>query len=195
MDVEPSSVPPSIPLTRISPTNVLSEASSQPAPITIGQIIQDTAASRNHLLGYPSSGVSRQQPGLEDHQHVRPSVLPDPYSESSNIRTETINTDQNSNTQSPSSLGLHLDGVPGSSRVSAAGQFEETPRSPDSVRSAFQKTIQDTLISTAERQLESFRNQNHLQFRKIQNSTSIVIRVVNSRDPTGARTKRCGDPW
>ena len=222
MDVEPSSVPPSIPLTRISPTNVLSEASSQPAPITIGQIIQDTAASRNHLLGYPSSGVSRQQPGLEDHQHVRPSVIPDPYSESSNIRTETINTDQNSNTQSPSSLGLHLDGVPGSSRVSAAGQFEETPRSPDSVRSAFQKTIQDTLISTAERQLESFRNQNHLQFRKIQNSTS--TRVVNSRDPTrvpaknkeqtpqnknfmaknahtdtldptGARTKRCVDPW
>ena len=184
MDVEPSSVPPSIPLTRISPTNFLSEASSQPAPITIGQIIQDTPASRNHLLGYPSSGASRQQPGLEDHQHVRPSVIPDPYAESSNIRTETINTDQNSNTQSPSSLGLHLDGVPGSSRVSAAGRFEETPRSPDSVRSAFQKTIQDTLISTAERQLESFRNQNHLQFRKIQNSTSIVIRVVNSRDPS-----------
>ena len=168
MDVEPSSVPPSIPLTRISPTNFLSEASSQPAPITIGQIIQDTAASRNHLLGYPS-----QQPGLEGHQDVRSSVIPDPYSESSNIRTETINTDLNENTQPSSSLGFHLDGVPGSSGVSTVGQFEETPRSPDSVQSAFQKTIQDTLISTAERQLESFRNQNHLQFRKIQNDTSI----------------------
>ena len=169
MDVEPSSVPPSIPLTRISPTNFQSEASNRPAPITIGQIIQETAASRNHLLGYPSSGVGGQQPGLEGHQDVRSSVIPDPYSESSNIRTETINTDPNENTQPSSSLGFHLDVVPGSSGVSTVGQFEETPRSPDSVQSAFQKRIQDTLISTAERQLESFRNQNHLQFRKIQN--------------------------
>ena len=170
MDVVPSipSVPPSIPLTRIPSSSIQSEASDRPAPITIGQIIHETAATRNHLLGYPSAGLGGQPSGLDEHNPVRQSVIPNHFTDSSNIRTETINTDPNENP----SLSLHLDGVPGSSGVSAStvGQFDETPRSPDSVQSAFQKRIQDTLISTAERQLESFRNQNHLQFRKIQNS-------------------------
>ena len=107
---------------------------------------------------------------MDEHDQVRQSVLPNHYSESSDqIRSETINTDQNENTSQPT-LNLHL---PGGSSQYNAGSMDETPRSPDSGQIAFQKRIQDTLISTAERQLESFRNQNHLQFRNIRNFITV----------------------
>ena len=61
--------------------------------------------------------------------------------------------------------------------------MDETPRSPDSGQIAFQKRIQDTLISTAERQLESFRNQNHLQFRNIQNFLTVDGTLKNKIYP------------
>ena len=173
--VPSSSVPPSVPLTRIPSIGI--DQSETPirnrpvitAPITIGQIIQETEASRKHLLGRPStSGLNGH--GLDEHDQIRQSVLPNHYSESSDqIRSETINTDQNENTSQPT-LNLHL---PGASSQYNAGSMDETPRSPDSGQIAFQKRIQDTLISTAERQLESFRNQNHLQFRNIRNFVTV----------------------
>lgn len=161
---EPSSVPPSIPLIRIPPTESETTTGIRPAPITVGQIIQETSSHRSHLIGYPSSGHNGQS-GLDG--QVRQSVLSNHYSKSSELRTETINTDPNDNVHPTLNLRLDGQGLPGSSAATAS-QFDETPRSPDSVQSAFQKRIQDTLISTAERQLESFRNQNHLQFRNIQ---------------------------
>lgn len=124
---------------------------------------------------------------MDEHDQIRQSVLPNHYSESS-VRSETINTDQNENTSQPT-LNLHL---PGASSQYNAGSMDETPRSPDSGQIAFQKRIQDTLISTAERQLESFRNQNHLQFRNIQNFITVGGTLKNKVHPYSEGQKGCG---